>query len=413
MGFVTKNLRATLIASAVIGALVGGYAMRLRADSAGSLRSVSLSSGLLASKDATSEVSAAEYFAQIADLLKHEYVDSVTDDGKLLTGAVRGMVGSLRDPRSFYLAEQPWNAFEAARTGAYSGIGLDFALEPIRSDNDATSTILQSLPPKLVVASVVPGGPADLAGLRAGDWVDSVDGKWVSNGDVLRRFLEASDKFKKKQATNEELMAIRKEYIERADHSMGPARAIDLLILGVEGSVKVGWVRDGKTMSATLNRRATTSKVVESQRDGSIKVKVASGLAEALRPVLDGEPSVTIDLRNNAYGDLPSLEAALALLGGDGAYGFLAGQPGQAPRPLTVEGKGKRSFGDLTLLVDASTRDGARVLARALADAGKATLKGDLRDADALVINHQSLDGGQGGYTMVVGRYQKTAEVQR
>ncbi|HEY0867168.1 MAG TPA: hypothetical protein VGE01_07315, partial [Fimbriimonas sp.] len=110
MNQMTKSVLSALgVATAGMSIVVGSYA-RDRVDLGQRKADQSSFRNLLASRD-NSSVPEGDYFYEIADLLKREYVEPVQDGSKLATGAVRGMVGSLGDPKSIFMDPNEFDAF--------------------------------------------------------------------------------------------------------------------------------------------------------------------------------------------------------------------------------------------------------------------------------------------------------------
>ena len=90
------------------------------------------------------------------------YVQEV-ERRQLIDGAINGMVNSLGDPHSVYLAPQLYNQLRAETSGAFGGIGVYMSFK-----NGGVQ-----------VMNVIPDGPGQRAGLQAGDEILAVDGKPV------------------------------------------------------------------------------------------------------------------------------------------------------------------------------------------------------------------------------------------
>ena len=102
--------------------------------------------------------------------IEGNYVQEV-DRGKLIDGAISGMVNSLDDPHSIYLAPQLYSQLRAETSGAFGGIGVYMGFK-----NGGVQ-----------IMSVIPDGPGFKAGLLAGDQILAVDGQPVeemSPGEV-------------------------------------------------------------------------------------------------------------------------------------------------------------------------------------------------------------------------------------
>jgi len=102
--------------------------------------------------------------------IEGNYVEEV-ERGKLIDGAISGMVNSLGDPHSIYLAPQLYSQLRAETSGAFGGIGVYMSFK-----NGGVQ-----------VMNVIPDGPGQRAGLQAGDEILAVDGvpvEEISPGEV-------------------------------------------------------------------------------------------------------------------------------------------------------------------------------------------------------------------------------------
>ena len=123
---------------------------------------IGIAIGLLASNNfSTSNLGlslvSTDKLAKVLSIVKHNYVDSVNIDS--LEGVtVNNLLQSL-DPHSLYLPSQQALAINERLEGGFYGIGLNYQL----------------LRDTLVITQVNPGGPAEKAGLVAGDKVINVN----------------------------------------------------------------------------------------------------------------------------------------------------------------------------------------------------------------------------------------------
>ena len=104
----------------------------------------------------------ANKFKQILFLLANAYVDTLNVN-RLSEDAMINMMQQL-DPHSVYISAKDVKDMEEPLVGKFEGIGIEYAL--IRDT--------------LTVQSVIPGGPSEKVGLRAGDKINSVDGEVIS-----------------------------------------------------------------------------------------------------------------------------------------------------------------------------------------------------------------------------------------
>jgi C-terminal processing protease CtpA/Prc len=419
-----SEVKTSMLAAAgvviAVGAVVAGVLVRDRVDlglkrtNPGSLAS---NSNLLAFKG--SEVPEGDYFYELSKLLKREYVEPMKDDQKLASGAVRGMVASLGDPKSLYMDRDEFTAYQNALRGEYEGIGAEMILSVPATDGKAVTghpgagedaadpvTSGTSRIPKLVVATVVPGGPADKVGVKPGDWVHSVDGRWVIDPDTVNRFrklqLLVGDPRKPNQQYMEQYRQMRSDLRPKLEHSLLPNRAKDRLMIGTSGTVQIVWHR-GNDLRATNVPKGKSALPNFTEKDGVITLPFEAGSAAALKRAIDGRGEVTIDLRNNVLGDFEEMRACLATLAPSGNYGVLAGARADRSRNLAIE-NGNPKPPKVTLLADQTTRGPAQLFALALSAKGIAKIEGSGMEPKAYYVETGSLPDGT-GFTLATAEF--------
>src|SRR5262245_60757621 len=102
-------------------------------------------------------------FSEVFSLTRSNYVEP-TESKTLLEGAYDGMSDAL-DPFSYYVPSSAVAAYRSLETSGAAGPGLVFARRG-------------GYP---YVVGPLPGSPAEKAGVKAGDLIDSVDGKTLRN----------------------------------------------------------------------------------------------------------------------------------------------------------------------------------------------------------------------------------------
>lgn len=100
-----------------------------------------------------------EQFWDVWEYAKNNYVDSKISDTQLFYGALKGMVEALDDPYSVFLEPDLSEKFQQELSGSFEGIGAEIGL---RDD-------------RLTIIAPLPGNPAELAGLQAGDLIVGID----------------------------------------------------------------------------------------------------------------------------------------------------------------------------------------------------------------------------------------------
>src|SRR5215831_13571871 len=98
-------------------------------------------------------------YSEVLNRIRTEYVEEPNIDS-VTSGALHGLLESL-DADSSYLSPSEYKAFKANKADGKAGIG---------------ATVSKRFGYAAVV-SVVPGGPADKAGIGAGDIIEFVDGQ--------------------------------------------------------------------------------------------------------------------------------------------------------------------------------------------------------------------------------------------
>lgn len=407
--------KQSLFAAAVVvvGAVgvIGGNTYRSYVD-IGTVPEVTSLQGrsLVAARNLSADPTETDYFESMAELLKDQYVDPNVDSQKLAIGAVRGMVAHLNDLQSLFMDPDEFRVFRNAQRGIYEGIGVDLVYkiappggESILPTNE-NEGMRQIQMPKVVVGRVVPGSSAAKAGLKPGDVIDSIDGRWVVNTDVLEELRKLQEQVTKGTASAKDLNLKREEVRKMIDKSMVPLRARDQLMTGTEGSTRVQWLRSGKTLSAAMQKGKWLLPLVSTTPDGAIAVKFGPGVDKELATALRGKTTATLDLRGESYGEFPAMKAALAKVARKGTLGFLVRQNGKLTAQPLVVSSGQTNPPKLSILVDSNTSGAAEIFALALASKG-AKLQGSKTAGDRSVVEITPLPDG-GGYTMVTAKFQ-------
>ncbi len=416
-----SHIKRSLVSSGVVllcvGAVWAGNHRRTWVDTGGGqdIGQIDSATGSASAEDWVAAngpvtISETRYFKEVADILKYKYVDPVTDDQKLVDGAIRGMIVSLNDPNSIYMDADEFRAFCNARVGKYEGIGAELVLSlgsgsaaGLQSGDDALADPTDIRIPKLLVALVVPGGPADQAGVKVGDVVDEVDGKWVINAAPLQKLRSLQTQVQKGKAPASALNKLRQELREKTKASMLPARAKDRLMIGAKGTISVKWMRNGTILATNIAKGRCE---LPAEAAGDLRLRFVPGAASKLQSAIRGRTSVTIDLRGNVMGDMQSMRQCLALLAPAGTYGYVTREQGDGVTPLALA-SGNPKPPKTTLLVDSNTRNVAEIFALALSSKGLAKLSGTAMAGDRTVCEVVGLQGG-GGYTLATGKFTTT-----
>jgi carboxyl-terminal processing protease len=277
----------------------------------------------------------ARLLSDVLGRIKRDYVDEV-DEHKLMQSAIRGMVASL-DSHSTLLDPTEYENVRVNTTGAYSGIGLE----------------LEAADGKVRVRDPVEGSPAQRAGVRAGDWLTSVDGRRVDADDVPATV----SRLRGRAGT---LVAL----VLRRDGESSPLR------LEVRrGQVQVHTVRgellDDGYAYVRINHFSDTTAADLERTVGDLRAQLGGPLA-----------GLVLDLRNNPGGVLEAgVDVADAFLD----QGTIVSASGRAVDSRFVM---KAAPGDLldgaklALLVNGGSASSSEIVAGALRDNRRASIVG-------------------------------------
>lgn len=127
-----------------------------------------------AKNDSNSTYELLNLFGEVFDRVRSDYVEPVADD-KLIESALNGMLTSL-DPHSSYMNEKSFADMKIQTKGEFGGLGIEVTM-----DNGLVK-----------VVSPIDDTPAAKAGVKAGDYINEIDGTAVM-GMVLQ---DAVDKMR-------------------------------------------------------------------------------------------------------------------------------------------------------------------------------------------------------------------------
>ena len=268
-------------------------------------------------------------------IIDDQYVDKVNIDS-LVDKAIPVILSEL-DPHSVYISANDVQAATDDLKGSFSGIGVEFT---IRQDT-------------IHVQNVIKNGPADKAGVLAGDKIVMVDGKH----------------FVGKQVTTDEAM-------HRLKGPKGSKVTISVLRFG-----------HAKPLSFTITRAEIPTKTVTAcymldDNTGYIKIK---NFGEKTYPEMlialanlqqQGFENLVIDLRDNTGGLLQSaVQIANEFLPNKRLIVYTQGL--HSPRQnYTSDGHGAYQTMPLTVLINEGTASAAEIFAGAMQDNDRATIIG-------------------------------------
>lgn len=299
-------------------------------------------------------------FYQITELIDRHYVEEVKDLEKLAVGSVKGMISSLADSNAIYFDKDQFAAKSRFLKGEALGIGVELRyrfdeaeLTKYRNARKKALTAREKgekpseaefdanlLVPDLLVSAVMPGSPAEKAGMRPGDVLLAVDAKEVISSQFRKELDALIDRIQSQTVSAEEITKARETYKKRAENSIPPARAMDKVLLGESGQLALRWkTASGEKKEAKVAKSLSKFAPV-ADVSGTIQLQFTAGAADALRKAVQGKSKVTIDLSNAANGSYEEMVKCLEVLLPAGDYGSINNPRLGTSTPFTIKGSG-------------------------------------------------------------------------
>jgi carboxyl-terminal processing protease len=271
-------------------------------------------------------------YSEVLYRVRAEYVEE-PNMSAVTNGALHGLLESL-DADSSYLTASEYKVFKQKKTEGKAGIG---------------ATVSKRFGYAAII-SVIPGGPADKAGLNSGDIIETVEG--LSSHDLS-------------------LAAVK-------NHLVGePGSRLELTIIRTRKiePQKITVVRDVVTLPAVTEQMAADNV-------GIVKAQVltkgkAAEIADKIKSLQKkGAKKLVLDLRNNSEGDEEEGVAVANLFLGKGNIGSLQGQKYEK---VTYTADPQKKITDLPLavLVNRGTAGAAEIVAAAILDNTRGDVLGD------------------------------------
>ncbi|MGB2752160.1 MAG: S41 family peptidase [Pyrinomonadaceae bacterium] len=264
--------------------------------------------------------------------IQNDYVDDPNME-KVRLGALRGLAGGLDAYSSFLTADQV-KAYQANKASNKVGIGAEFS----------------QISRYLYVISVVKGGPAEKAGMRAGDVVEYIDSKATQDISLYdAQQLIAGD-----AGTTVALRVLRSgekpQTFKVARGTFKAPAAESRLEAGKVGVIKVNSLADGEA--------------------NDIKSQVATLTKQ-------GAQKIVLDLRGVAGGSLAEGVAVANLFIKSGELAKVIGKEAKVTQTFTADPAKTVFDGGLAVLIDLGTAGAAEAVASAVIDRKRGEVVGE------------------------------------
>jgi carboxyl-terminal processing protease len=367
-------------------------------------------------------------FEQVYLLLKHNFVDGIPDDSKLGHGAASAMIASLNDRNCRFLEQDEMREMQAEETGDYHGIGAVTTLRVVEHGDPKDKKNMAYEEFRLTVVAPLPGPPAEKAGLKPGDVITGINGKWIAayslEAAYAKQILAVEDdpvaynklvdKIQKQIDNSISLPAAEAALVHvtlpatpspTSAAATAPAPLSSLLTLtverpGVAQPLSIDVPADGDTTVAPVTGRALPSGI------GYIHiVQFTADTPKALDATLSGLGSdlkgLIVDLRDTPGGLLDAAADTDGKLTGAPSLGVLETK-GNHERQIAVTSKREVTC-PIVVLVNGGTANTAELLAASLQSQGD-KLVGQKTFGDGMDVADVTLRDGS-GFTMTVGKY--------
>ena len=277
----------------------------------------------------------ARLLAEVLEHVRQEYVDNVTDE-ELITAAIRGLMADL-DPHSAFLGPAEFDEIRISTTGAYSGVGIEVALE------DGAVRVMNP----------IEDAPAARAGVLAGDTILAVDDVPVD----VANLNDTIDRMRGKAGTAVKITIARSEATEPLEFTLARAPVQVHSVQRTLLEPGVGYVR-------ISHFSETTTRDLER---ALAQLRKQSGVA--LR-------GLVLDLRNNPGGVLEAAVGVSDVFLDSGVIVSASGRAADAKFAMDARPGDELEGAPLVVLVNGGSASASEIVAGALKDHHRAQLVG-------------------------------------
>ncbi len=351
-----------------------------------------------------------QVFYEVLQRVRGEYVEPIkkSQERDLAYGAIQNMLDSLHDPLTrFYNVKQAEVVTDAAE-GRFYGIG---AITLIRQEKQGDIS-----EEKLMIASVLPGSPANKAGLQSGDIITHVDGKSILSYDPFQRVEKMIKAVRNGQMTENEFRKQLEAENKHIKDGISFRQAEDTLASETEKSFSLTIARSEVAEPIKVSVPSAETRIdpvvyrMIKPSVGYIRIGLMnkSAVAKLDRAVSDlktrGATSIVLDLRDFAGGTLESAQAMAADFVPEKVLSILRIADG---KQRTLRATSKRDViweNDIVVLVNRASYGLSEVLAAAIRDGAGAKIVGERTTGANLQQTFVPLKDGS-AFTMTTGKY--------
>jgi carboxyl-terminal processing protease len=304
-------------------------------------------------------------FGDVFERVRASYVEK-PDDGKLMEGAINGMISSL-DPHSRYMNAKGWSDMQETTHGEFGGLGIEVTLE------DGL----------VKVVAPIDDTPAARAGIQSGDVITQIDDDTIQ-GLTLE---QAVSKMKGAAGSKIKLKIVRK---------------------GSDNPVDVAIVREVIRVRAV--RYHTDGGDIGYVRITSFNEQTTDGLRKAIASISKEIPpeklaGYVVDLRNNPGGLLDQAVSVSSTFMGRGEVVSTRGRTPEETQRFVARGGDMTKGKPLVVLINGGSASASEIVAGALRDHKRATLIGSRSFGKGSVQTIIPLGAKNGALALTTARY--------
>jgi carboxyl-terminal processing protease len=303
-------------------------------------------------------------FTDVLSVVKRDYVNDV-ENKKIVEGAIKGMLGTL-DPHSGYLDPDFYQDLQVQTKGEFGGLGIEI-------------TIKEGL---LVVVAPMEDSPAEKAGVRPGDIIVKIDGKFTKEFSLV----DAVKRLRGPKGSPIQISLSRK----------GAGDLIDVTIVRdiiAVRSVKARYLGDGFGY-------VRVSQFMEHTAD-DLKTALKSITKDSSLPELRG---LILDLRNNPGGLLTQAVKIGDMFLKEGVIVYTDGRVEAQKQKYFAHARGTEPEYPMVVLVNSGSASASEIVAGALKDHGRALILGQQTFGKGSVQTITPLENG-GALTLTTALY--------
>jgi len=303
-------------------------------------------------------------FTDVLSVVKRDYVSDV-ENKKIVEGAIKGILGTL-DPHSGYLDPDFYQDLQVQTKGEFGGLGIEI-------------TIKEGL---LVVVAPMEDSPAEKAGVRPGDIIVKIDGKFTKEFSLV----DAVKRLRGPKGSPIQISLSRK----------GSSELIDVTIVRdtIEvRSVKARYVGEG---FGYVRLSQFMEHTADDLKDALKKLSKDSSLPE-LRGLI-------LDLRNNPGGLLAQAVKVSDMFLKDGVIVYTDGRVEAQKQKFFAHARGTEPDYPIVVLVNSGSASASEIVAGALKDHGRALVVGQQTFGKGSVQTITPLENG-GALTLTTALY--------